>query len=140
MTTVFNPNKLSEFTSTNLNFRGTGILFTAAANSTTTSDYQMPEDRMITGAQMICESSTFGDYVVCQVVDKDGLYYPAGTVLSQFLSNWYVCTDSQRSEVTQIPYPAKILQGLYVRIMYTSTALLTTHRVAINYYYHKVMI
>jgi hypothetical protein len=138
MTTLFSPKKLSELSSDILNFRGTGITGTATAGTSTNIDYQLPEDRLVLGAYAILSNHVLGDSMTVQVVDKDGLYYPAGTVLNQFTSSWYVASDTQTQRGMEAPYPAKILAGLYLRCIYTSTGLLNV-ACYFNVLFHKVL-
>ncbi len=64
-----------------------------------------------------------GDSLCFQVVDKDGLYAPAGTVLNQFGTNIPVDTDAQSQDWYDSPYVAYLYQGLYIRVKYTSTGV-----------------
>lgn len=140
MTTIFAPSRFSELSSFELNFRGTGISGTATANTTTNIDYQLTEDRIITGGFLILQNHQFGDYVSFQVVDKDNILgYGAGTVLNEFMTNWYVASDTQIQKGTEASYPAKVFQGLYLRIIYHSTALLGNVNVRANFNMHKVL-
>ena len=138
MSTVFNPRKLSELSADILNFRGTGISGTATAGISTNIDYQLPEDRLIMGAYSILFDHVLGDHMDVQVIDKDGVYYPAGTVLNQFVTGWYVATDVQTQRGMEAPYPAKLLQGLYIRLIYHSTGLVDV-KCYFNVLFHKVL-
>lgn len=147
--TTYSPSKVSEFTANNLNFKGQGIIFTCALNDQTTTDYQLPEDRLLTSASLYVKDASWGDSLVFQVVDKDGVLegiaYPPGTprpvVLKEFMTSWYVCTDQQKQDVPSIAYPAKVFQGLYLRTVYTATAVLGAQpKVAVNYHMHKVLL
>lgn len=141
MTTIFNPRKMSDMSADIVNYRGTGIRFSATANTTTTYDYLLTEDRILTGAEGLVNGASWGDKVTLQVVDKDNvLGFGANTVLNQFVTDWNICTDQQRQNTPNAIYPAKLLAGVYVRVLYTSVALLTGPSVAINFHMHKVLL
>jgi hypothetical protein len=136
---TFNPTKVADFDKLKLNFNGMGVIGTATAGTTTNIDLALTDDNLITGAMLQCQNMTWGDSVSLQVVDVTGVYAPAGTVLSQFVTNWYVITDFERQIDLQINYPAKLLAGLYIRVSYTSTGT-TAVNVSANYTLHKVMV
>jgi len=128
-----------DFSKIGLNFNGNGVLGTATAGTATNIDFKLTEDDLITGASfLLLSGANIGDYIDFQVVDRDGVYYPAGTLLSQFCTNWYVSTDKQTQDVPEIPYPAKVLSGLVLRLVYNSTGT-SAVKVAVNYHLHKVM-
>lgn len=119
-------------------FRGTGVAGTATKNMSSNIDYKMPEDRMINAVHLLLDKHVWGDVVKFQVVDVDGVYYSAGTVLDEFASSWNVDPTlcSQRPE--QIDYPAKVLKDLYVRVVYSSVGTVDDVKVSVNLYLHKV--
>lgn len=138
MTTQYAPQKLSDLTSAILNYRGTGVSSTASAGTSTNIDYKMTEDRLILGVEAILNGHVYGDNMHLQVVDVDGIMYPAGTVLNQFATSWFVIADQQYQPGSNVPYPAKIFSGLYVRVVYNSTGILPVN-ICINYHMHKVL-
>lgn len=139
MSTTYSPRNTNEFSSKCLNFDGIGINGTAIANTTTSIDYLITQDVLITGAILLTKNSKFGDNFIFQVVDIDGILSPSGTILNQFITNWYVSEDIQKQLDMQINYPAKLYAGLYLRFMYTSIGDEDVS-VAINYTLHKVLI
>ena len=70
------------------------------------------------GVEYQAVNAEIGDYVQFQVVDKDGIAYPAGTVLEQFGNDWYIMTDVH---VDLRLFKSTISPGMYLRIKYTST-------------------
>jgi len=138
MSTTSVITRISDFDSTLLNYRGTGVRGTAAASTTTNIDYKLPEDRLALGAEVILKGHVFDDSMTFQVIDIDGVLAPAGTVLNQFIVDWNVVEDTQLQPEKLIPYPAKIFSGLYIRLIYTSTGS-NTVSVHINYDLHKVL-
>lgn len=138
--TTYSPKNSNDFLSIALNFNGTGIFSEIELNTNTNIDYKINEDNIINGMTLLVKNATFGDYITFQVIDLDGVLTPAGTILSQFGTTWYVASDAQNQLVPVIPYPAKIYAGLYLRLIYTSTtAEGDPAKVAVNYYLHKVL-
>lgn len=115
-----------------------GITGTATKTTTTNIDYKMPEDRYINGVRLIMKNHEDGDYVKFQVVDVDNILgYGAGTVLDEFGDTWYVDSASDTQPDVIVPYPAKILKDLYIRIIYNSTGTTNDVTVRANLYLHK---
>lgn len=144
MTTIFAPKKLSELSADVLNFRGTGISGVAlpavlGIPTTTNIDYELTEDRLILGAYAILSGHSFGDKMTVQVIDKNNvLGYGANTVLNQFVTDWYVDPSVATQRGMEAPYPAKVFQGLFLRLKYTNTGLAPV-AVYINALFHKVL-
>lgn len=70
------------------------------------------------GVEYYAKDSELGDVVSFQVVDVDGITYPAGTVLEEFATDLQIIPDTK--DVIRL-YKAKLIPGMYVRIKYTST-------------------
>jgi hypothetical protein len=136
---TFNPVRISDFDKTKLTFDAQGAMMTVSAGQTTNVDLTLTDDCLITGAWLVSDSNTaFGDYACLQVVDTTGITgYPAGTVLSQFVTNWYVIPNMD--EQFDVPYPAKIIAGLTLRLVYISTGTNNAF-IAVNYKLHKVLV
>jgi hypothetical protein len=137
--TTFNPLNISDFRKDGLNFNAQGIKSTASALTSTNIDFKISGDQLLTGAEVLCSIPVFGDSITFQVVDVDGIFAPVGTVLNQFVTNWYLAPDSTRQVNLQVIYPAKIYNGLYLRLVYISTGNITIV-VAVNYTLHSVLI
>jgi hypothetical protein len=136
--TTFNPVRTSDFDKTKLNFNAQGVSANIIASSVQNIDLTLADDCLMTGAWVVINGATQGDTLIFQVVDTTGFTgYPAGTVLNQFITNWYpnVNTDVQLDMV----YPAKVIAGLTLRVVYTSIGT-TNPFIAINYKLHKVLI
>jgi len=135
---VFNPTHIDEFDKTKLNFDAKGVTASITAGTSQNIDLTLTDDHLITGAWMIVDGATLGDTVNLQVVDTTGFTgYPAGTVLNQFITNFYLPTSA--SEQFNITYPAKIIAGLTLRVVYTSTGA-TNPFFAANFYLHKILV
>lgn len=79
-----------------------------------------------------CASAELGDKITFQVVDVDGISYPAGTVLEEFGTNVYVMPNAINKVVL---YKAKLIVGMYLRLKYTSTGS-TDVKIACNIFRH----
>jgi hypothetical protein len=128
-----------DFSAENVFFNGQGVLGTVTAGSSSNVDLKILDDCFITGGILRTNGSNFGDYAHVQIVDIDNMLgYGANTVLRQFITNWYMRSDAQQQIETELSYPAKILAGLYIRIVYHSTGS-TNVSVAMNYDLHKAL-
>lgn len=98
---------------------------TVTAGQTADLDWQMPQltwlgankDSYFDGIEYFTNGEP-GDYCYFQVLDKDGLLYPAGTVLEQFGEKYYMTPNFLHAILL---YKAKIIPGMYLRLKYTST-------------------
>lgn len=117
-------------------FRGSSFTGTVAGNTTQSVDVQISQERWINGGLLIVDNIGTNDQGTFQVVDKDYLYagvlYPSdfngipwstaqpnGVILDEFINGYYVPLD-KKLEIN-LAYPARILSGLYIRLIYTST-------------------
>lgn len=128
----------------NLLFRGMGIKGVGAKATdvdtpvTTNIDWQVPEDRLINGTHVMLKNHDFEDSATLQVVDKDNvLGYGAGLVLNEFATNWNFVSDQESQGIFILPYPAKLLTGLYVRLKYTAHGIVDDVKVKVNFIVHK---
>ena len=136
--TTYKPIKVSDFESSKLNYNAQGVATTITAGSAQNLDYLLADDCLITGAWMMSNDGYFGDTANFQIVDTTGFTgYPAGTVLNQFITNWYI--PPTMDDQFDLQYPAKIIAGLTLRLAYQSTGP-TDVFLAINYKLHKVLV
>jgi hypothetical protein len=95
--------------------------FTAAANSTTSHDLKLTANTWVWGGDMVVQgaSPVDGDWGELQVVDVDGIMYPAGTVLRTIIPKKYI--SGARIFTTSSPngQPSLVVSGLYLRFSYT---------------------
>ena len=69
------------------------------------------------GVQYYAKDAEIGDTVKFQMVDKDGLVYPAGTILDEFGTDWNISPDTL--EDIRL-FKSKVYPGFYLRVKYTS--------------------
>lgn len=136
-------------------FRGRGVRGIATKTTTTNLDFLISEERWINGVNLILKNQTVDDDIRFQIVDKTyvyaGVLYPAtytggiawsvaqpsGVILDEFGETWNMSEDSQDQGSIILPYPARILAGLYIRIKYTSVGTVNDVLVRANLYLHK---
>lgn len=113
---------------------------TITAGTTVDLDWQMPQlqwppgtnrKSYFDGIEYYCDGA-IGDYCQFQVVDKDGLAYPAGTVLEEFGTNYYMVPSVLQDIIL---YKASIITGMYLRLKYTSTGA-TNVKIIANLFRH----
>ncbi len=117
-----------------------GITGTAAANTTTDFDTLISDDNLIRGIEFGADHCLFGDTITIKVIDKDAVYSPANTVLSTPVSGYVILADTNIQSAYDALVPKKILGGLYVRVSYTSTALLVAVNIGVNFLFVKVLV
>lgn len=144
------PKRFEDLNSDTCMLNSQGLTHTATAGVSTNLDYKLLDDHILTGLELLANSSNFGDTTTLQVVDKDlmlqGIYgagittmYPAYPVLRQFGTNINLPSDTQLKINKQGVYPARIITGLYLRLIYNSTGS-TDVSVAVNYVLHKLLV
>ena len=139
--TTFSPVSIMEFESTKLQLDAQGSCLQCNINTSTNLDLKMLHDYLVTGIYFKSTGSSFGDSVTMSIVDVDNIIgLGAGVVLRTFGTNWCM-TPGENNILLQAQYPAKVLAGLYIRVVYNSVA--TTGDgpfVVSNYILHKILI
>lgn len=138
--TTYSPGNTEAFDNKALVFNAKGISADATANATTNIDLKIDGDHLLTGAILLTNNSNFGDYISFQVVDIDNVMgFGSNIVLKQFVTNWYMLSDQQKQIDCSINYPAKLIDGLYIRLVYTSTSADVSPKVSVNYMLHTII-
>lgn len=108
-----------------------GLTQVCGANTTTNIDLTFTDDAIITGAQIITSGMSLGDYLALSVLSG------GTTVLNPVPGPWYLPVTN----VSDFDFvmPVKILAGLTLRVSVTTTVLLNTPFVAVNYKLWKVL-
>jgi len=126
-------NKLDPLASTaNLFFRGTGIKKIATGGAVTNLDYPLTADRKINCTQLILKNQTIDDHITFQIIHPN----PVIGVLNEFATEWNVSEDKQDQGIVEIPYPAQLVTGLIIRVIYSSAGS-TDVNVNINFWLHE---
>lgn len=85
------------------------------------AELKMPTEKTVYGGHGWFDSKHDDDFFYIELVDKDGVYAPAGTVLGKFYDDavaaanqgWYMHDEAN---VGVLEEPATILANLYLRI------------------------
>lgn len=101
---------------------------TVTAGTTADLDWAMPQLQYPSGTNRTSyfdgieyyTDGAVGDSCDFQVVDVDGIAYPAGTVLEEFGTGVYLLPNVLQDIIL---YKAKIVPGMYLRLKYTSTGV-----------------
>lgn len=132
--TTYNPEKVSDFTKSNISFLGQSVSGTANMSENKNSDITLTDDFLLTGGMLIVKNGSMGDRVSLQVV------HPVMGVLNEFVKQWVVVEDSQKQFDLSLDYPAKIPAGLILRCNYVADSQILTREFAVNFYLHKVLV
>lgn len=117
-----------------------GVQGSVTAGLTQSVDQLVADDSLIRSIQFLVRNANFGDKLSVSVVDKDGVYAPANTVLAAPVNNFNVNSDQQQQSSYDAAAPFKILGGLYIRTTYTSTGIITPVTVETNFLLLKILI
>jgi hypothetical protein len=132
--TVFNPQNLTDFEKSKLNKDAKGVAATMTAGQSTSLDLTITDDVLMAGGtSVLVRGAAQGDKMDFQVV------HPVAGVLVQFVTDWYVNPDSTLQQTPPSNYPAKLLTGLILRIIYHSVGE-TDVWLAVNYNREKVLV
>lgn len=130
---------IAPFAVPNFDFAGGGMTFTADAASVTPGyfkvDVATTTGLYIVGGNLYTQGMKMGDTVSLAIVDRDGVYAPAGTILKSYVTGWNVSPTGDQGINT--PYGIFIPGGLYIMVAYTNTNALTPVSVGINFLLHK---
>jgi hypothetical protein len=128
--TTFNPPNNAAMIKTALAFNSVGMTAMISAGQTSNIDLVITKDTLFTGLWAIINSGNYGDHFTIQILDSNQ------NVLAQPITTFYV--PPILNEQFDIMYPAKLISGLTLRLIYTSTGASDTF-VAINYKLHEVL-
>lgn len=118
-----------------MRFRGTSFIDTVAADTNKNIDYKITEERYVNGGKLIVKNMGDDDKITFQVVDKDNIFgLGANVVLDEFIKDFYLPVNESLN--VQLDYPARIMAGLYLRLIYTNTNATETATVKCNLYLH----
>lgn len=133
------PTSINEYGAKDINTSLQGVNFTAAAGIETINDFLIADDHLIDGAILTAIGSSLGDFVTCQVIDKNNVIgYGLNVVLGQYVTNWYMNPSLSRQIDFNSNYPAKIFGGLFLRIKYQSVGMAPVP-ITCNYFLHKIL-
>lgn len=131
---TFDPQNIDGFNKTNLAFFGKGIIGQGNLSSTTTLDYVLTDDVLMTGGIVLVKNAQFGDKISLKIV------HPVYGVVNTFVDGFYVQETSQEQLNINLNYPAKLPAGLTIRCEYTANAIAGLREIAANLFLHKVLL
>lgn len=113
------------------------------ADSTTIIDYQLTEERFVSGGEIIYKGAKKGDYLTAEVYDADNVIpVPYRVTLCENHPSvaMYIikkqlkpCEGYDSFEINTYPLNAKITAGLYLRVSYVASAETGIREVVVNY-------
>lgn len=136
---TYAPQTWNDVQASNVKPNIVGITGTCTANSTHNIDTLIADDSLIKSIEFFTNSAIFGDTITVSIIDKDAVYFPANTVVSTPVLDYNILPTGSQSSYHSVA-PFKILGGLYIRISYTSTGLLNTVSLGINFLFLKCLI
>lgn len=111
------------------------IAFSATANQTSIYDYKFTQSYLVRGVTFFSNDATLGDYIIVQLVDKDGILGQGSNyVIKTIVNKAYVSSTNNSGPLkfedisaAELPIP-----NLYLRISYTNTSLLNIAHIYAN--------
>lgn len=110
-----------------------GVYFEGTATSTTTHDFALPYTCSLRGGKINVVDCVPGDNFDVQIVDVDGIVYPADTVLKTYVRTYNPFEGIPQEEIDEsISEP--INSVFYIRVIYRSHSSATLNpKVSINF-------
>lgn len=117
-----------------------GTQDTAVKNTTTTFDILISDDAFFRELKFVTKNAVFGDKFTMQLVDKDGVMFAPGTVITTPIADYNMVEDTQIQTKYESVVPFKIPGLFYFRFIYTSTGNTTDVSVGINLLMIKILL
>lgn len=137
---TFSPTTWRDVDTTKAQPSTVGFQGNCAANQTQNTDFLIVDDSLMRGIKFLARGVTFGDKITISVIDKDGVYFPANTVVAVPIKDFNCIADQQTQAEYEAIAPQKFLGGLYLRVAYTNSGILSTVNFGINLIMMKVLI
>lgn len=129
--------KVTDLDADKAKFKLQGFKGLAAVNTTSNIDFKLTEERWVSGGILLCQGTHWGDKISLQVIDKDNvLGYGANVVLDEYVTDFYLVSDSEFQLQLESPYIALVPANIYIRVVYSNTSLLDPVEVAFNLMTH----
>jgi hypothetical protein len=134
--TKFDPENINFFNKTKLFKDCKGASGVAVAGQTTNLDLTLSDDVLMTGGVFLAQNAAQGDKVDFQVLAPDG--QGGYVVVAQFITDWYLDPTVVQQPIPRSSYPAKLVAGLILRVIYHSVGENNVW-MAVNYDREKVL-
>lgn len=127
------------FSTPDMQFAGSGFNGTAAKNATTDLWFQLANSFYLSGGEYFTFGAVAGDTLTIDVVDKDGVYAPPGTVLAAppYMTTWNIPPNDGSLTKFERTYAAKPPPNVYLRFRYVATGTVNDVKFYCNLYLHK---
>lgn len=104
--------------------QGFNLLFppTTVAGTPKVTDlfYKFTSSTFLAGGEYFTVNASQGDTMQMDIVDKDGVYSPAGTVLGSYLLAWQIPPINGVAAVLDTGLMAPIPPNVYLRVRYSA--------------------
>lgn len=119
---VISP-QTNPFASSTVQFAGKGFSATFTAGQTEDFYFPLKDGFMVNGGEYYTINANQGDTITVDLVDKDGVVAPPGTVLVRpsYLLDWNVSPQNNIKQLFTTSYAATPPERVYLRFTYTST-------------------
>jgi hypothetical protein len=97
-----------------------GTYFTATKSTSTVYDWKITKSIHAKYGYLVCSGNVIPDNVDVALVDKDGIVYPAGTVLHEYAECLPIYSDG-RVDIPNDAVTETSLENFWFRITYNST-------------------
>ena len=128
---TYRPTHKSQFESDKVDFDGKSISGATSESQTLNIELAIADDLLLTGGILLCRGAKWGDKVSFQVV------HPVYGVVSQFVTDFLLKTDTEQQFNIDLEYPAKLSAGLSLRIKLVTTSEVGSRDLACNLYLHR---
>jgi hypothetical protein len=113
---------VAAFSVPSFSFQGSGLQFVASSGTMTTAYYKVTSygsaGLSISGGHLYTQGMSMGDTANIQIVDKDGVMFAPGHVVTSYATNWNVSPTGDQGHST--PYASYIPGGFYIALIYNS--------------------
>jgi hypothetical protein len=128
---TFDPVNIYDYQKTKLNKNAQGVQGVVTAGQVGNLDLTLADDHLVTGGALIVSNAALGDKCHFQVLYN-------GVVANQYVTDWFMDPSISTQKTPEVLYPAKIVAGLTLRVVYHSTGQ-NDVTVSMNYDLEKVM-
>jgi hypothetical protein len=135
--TIHYVRRVSDLDADKARYKLQGFKGTAAVNTTTNIDFELPEERWVSGGILMAQGTHWGDKICLQIIDINNVLGAGyNFVVDEYVTDFYLVTDSEFQIQIESPYVALIPAGLFVRIKYTNTSVLDPVECVMNLVSH----
>lgn len=113
---------------------------TNTGSGTDDTDYLIPFELFLVGTRSFFTGVALGDYISVKVIDIDNvLGLGANTILSTPVAKYYMPPLDNSYHEFNMGYPLYAPNGVYVRVSYSSSNILSNVTGKVNLFTHKII-